>query len=663
MTNSSIFLRVLLGLFIIGFLPYPATSQTPEFPWPEGKKMAISLTFDDARTSNPIHGIPLLDEYDVDATFYVLPERVKTNLAGWRAAVKEGHEMANHSYHHPCSGNFGWARPLEDYTTDKMRDELTEANHAIEELLGVKPVSYAYPCGQTTIGRGMTSQSFISLISEMFVTGRLWLSEAPVDPWYCDMAALTGMKMDNAEFDEILPLIESATKKGQWLILAGHETGDSGNQTTYLSMLRKLCEYAKDPANGIWIAPVGTIAEYVLEKRQEFLDSINIPRITYAGGYGELVLDAIHAKAVGPEIQYMPEWEAFGWFTGKDKVEWEVDADVSGLYRVQMEWSVSDKEAGKEFILETEDEQLRGKVKRSGSWETFKKEYIGQIYLEKGYQKITFRPSEEFETGALLDLRQIRLTPLSGTVNNRPPLSRTSLKNRGMCANKSFDGLTEIKTVFEPVPKNQGITNDGVYYYVSPDHHTIEKRKMSNFDLIKSATYPDKIGGLFFDYDADEILTCSGQYETGGDAFVSRINKNTLQITETIDISKHTRHGVNAIVRLGNKYYVGETAVGDDAEPKSWFSFDQHFDFIETVYSHQSQKGSYDWQDATVYNGKIIATDHNGFVFAFCVLPNGQLSALGKYDSSGRYYEGITIKENRFYIWKSKVGIISATLK
>src|SRR5690606_10513838 len=217
-------------------------------------RMALSLSFDDARSSNPT-GAALLHEYDVQATFYVVPNRVRDNLPGWEAAVKWGHEIANHSMYHSCSGNFGWPRfALEDYTIDRMRNELQQATREIEEMLGVKMTSYAYPCGQTTIGKGAKSQSFIPLIAELFVTGRLWLSEAPVDPWYGDMAALTGMKMDNKEFEEILELVKSASAKGQWLILAGHETADQGNQTSYLSMLRKLCEYANDPANGIWIA-------------------------------------------------------------------------------------------------------------------------------------------------------------------------------------------------------------------------------------------------------------------------------------------------------------------------------------------------------------------------------------------------------------------------
>jgi hypothetical protein len=42
---------------------------------------------------------------------------------------------------------------------------------------------------------------------------------------------------------------------------------DSGSQTTRLSMLKKLIEYAQDPANGVWLAPVGTVAKYVQQNK------------------------------------------------------------------------------------------------------------------------------------------------------------------------------------------------------------------------------------------------------------------------------------------------------------------------------------------------------------------------------------------------------------
>ena len=64
-------------------------------------------------------------------------------------------------------------------------------------------------------------------------------------------------------FEEIRALIDRAAENGAWLVLAGHDIGEPASQTTWSSMLEELCAYANDPGNGIWIAPVGTIAAYV----------------------------------------------------------------------------------------------------------------------------------------------------------------------------------------------------------------------------------------------------------------------------------------------------------------------------------------------------------------------------------------------------------------
>src|SRR5690242_18300226 len=76
--------------------------------WPEGKKVAVSLSFDDARLSQVDAGIPMLDEYGVKATFYLNPDPMRERLEGWRKAVASGHEIGNHSKTHPCSGNYFW---------------------------------------------------------------------------------------------------------------------------------------------------------------------------------------------------------------------------------------------------------------------------------------------------------------------------------------------------------------------------------------------------------------------------------------------------------------------------------------------------------------------------------------------------------------------------
>lgn len=254
-------------LLLAGILPVSA--QQKSFQWPEGIKAAVSLSFDDGRLSQVDVGTPLLDQYGVKATFVVVPSAVEKRLDKWKKAAANGHELGNHTLYHPCSGNFSWSKEkaLENYTLKKMREELIESNRQLEHLLGIKATVFAYPCGSTYVGRGVNTRSYVPLIAELFVVGRGWLNETPNDPSFCDFAQLTGMEMDGKDFDQILPLVENARKDGSWLVLAGHEIGESGNQTTRTEMLKKLIAYAQDPANGIWIASMGEIARYVKGQR------------------------------------------------------------------------------------------------------------------------------------------------------------------------------------------------------------------------------------------------------------------------------------------------------------------------------------------------------------------------------------------------------------
>ncbi len=93
-------------------------------------------------------------------------------------------------------------------------------------------------------------------------------------------------------------------------------------------------------------------------------------------------------------------------------MEWDIEAIKKGKYEVYLEWSVSDEEAGKPFVLEAGNQQLKGKVGQTGSWEKFKTQKIGIIRLLAGRQKIVFKPNVTFEKGALLDLREVKLIPL-----------------------------------------------------------------------------------------------------------------------------------------------------------------------------------------------------------------------------------------------------------
>jgi len=240
------------------------------FHWPAGIQMALSLTFDDARTSQVEKGIPLLDKYGISGTFYVSPGAMLERVEDWRAAERTGHDIGNHTLVHPCSGNFPWARDkaLEDYTLEKMAGELDSASRLIQSVLGIWPSAFAYTCGQTFVGSGVNTQSYVPLVAARFETGRDWMNEGPNDPVYCDLARLNGTELDGKSFGEALQLIEEARAQGAWLVFAGHEMNDEGIQTSLLSTIDSICRYASDPANGIWIDNVTRIGKYVGETRE-----------------------------------------------------------------------------------------------------------------------------------------------------------------------------------------------------------------------------------------------------------------------------------------------------------------------------------------------------------------------------------------------------------
>lgn len=240
-----------------------------DFQWPEGIHMALSLSFDDARYSQIDHGVPLLDTYDVKATFYVTPRRVKERVSQWKQAAANGHEIGNHTLTHPCTGNYFAFRTnaLEEYTLNEIEYEMLEANAVIERLLGYRMQTFAYPCGQSFVGRGENVQSYVPLVAKHFLAGRGWLGENSNDPAFCDPALLLGMECDGLSFDEMKQLLDTASKNGRWLILAGHEIGAPGRQVTIDTELEKLCQYVTDPSNGIWTATIREVAEYVLKQR------------------------------------------------------------------------------------------------------------------------------------------------------------------------------------------------------------------------------------------------------------------------------------------------------------------------------------------------------------------------------------------------------------
>ena len=101
--------------------------------------LRIAITFDDG--PHPIHTARLLDALaarDVPATFYALGSQVNANPALAARIVREGHEIANHSFSHADLTRLGAAG---------IRTELARTRDAIFQATGVTPTTLRPPYG------------------------------------------------------------------------------------------------------------------------------------------------------------------------------------------------------------------------------------------------------------------------------------------------------------------------------------------------------------------------------------------------------------------------------------------------------------------------------------------------------------------------------------
>jgi hypothetical protein len=245
------------------------------FKWPAGFRAAVSLTFDDARPSQVSEGMPILDRYGVPATFFVSFANLEKQVEEWQHAITRGHEIGNHTVSHPCSGNFLWSRSqaLEDYNLERMEQELVSANERIQNLLHVTPRTFAYPCGQTFVGRGEDARSYVPVTAKHFLAARGFHAETINDPAYCDLAQVLGIDADSGANEggshaKMQTWIDRALESGGWAVFVAHDVGTGGGQILNRDALEAVCRRASDKSNGIWIDTMGAIADYVKQNRE-----------------------------------------------------------------------------------------------------------------------------------------------------------------------------------------------------------------------------------------------------------------------------------------------------------------------------------------------------------------------------------------------------------
>lgn len=205
-------------------------SHADSFKWPGGARAAVSLSYDDALSSQLDNALPALNAHGLKATFYLTlaSDTVAKRLPEWRRAATQGHELGNHTLYHPCSRSKpgrDWVAPhrdLDKISVAQLREEILLANAYLQAIDGRTERTYTAPCGDLLAG----GQPYLPSVKSLFVAIKsrggsgVAPSLAAMDPHDLGSADPTGL-----DGPALIAIVERAAAAGSFASITFHGVG------------------------------------------------------------------------------------------------------------------------------------------------------------------------------------------------------------------------------------------------------------------------------------------------------------------------------------------------------------------------------------------------------------------------------------------------------
>jgi peptidoglycan/xylan/chitin deacetylase (PgdA/CDA1 family) len=229
----------------------------------KGKKCAVVITYDDAISQHLDNALPVLDSLGLKATFYLTAYNTRDRINDWKKLAQNGHEIGNHTLHHPCVGGVGreWVKAENDmnnYTVQRMVNEIKMTNVFLEALDGKKKRTFAYTCGDMKVN----DTAFMDQLKGDFVAARGVKSQQhtidQVDLYNTDCYVVNGETAEQME-----QWVKQAVANKSLLVILFHGVGGGNSLNVTLPAHREFLGYLKKNEKDIWIAPMVEVAEHI----------------------------------------------------------------------------------------------------------------------------------------------------------------------------------------------------------------------------------------------------------------------------------------------------------------------------------------------------------------------------------------------------------------
>ena len=238
-------------------------NQSLTFAWPEEKKAAVCLTYDDGLDCHLDVAAPALERHGFRGTFYVTGNSasLSSRTGEWRAMAARGHELGNHTLFHPCHGStYDWVKPeydLDSYTLERLLSELYTANSLLKAVDGREERSFAYTCTNHTI-KGL---SFVDEIRSLFPSARGG-GEMPVSMDQIDTHYVPSWGVVDPTGEELIEYVEQSLKYGTMAVIMFHSVG-GGYLNVSSEAHEQLLKYLEQHSDILWVDTFQNVIKHV----------------------------------------------------------------------------------------------------------------------------------------------------------------------------------------------------------------------------------------------------------------------------------------------------------------------------------------------------------------------------------------------------------------
>jgi peptidoglycan/xylan/chitin deacetylase (PgdA/CDA1 family) len=178
----------------------------------------VSITFDDGIASQYTYGLPILQKYGLNATFYIISGYVGQDgymtVANVQGLYTAGEEIGSHTVDHP---------DLTSLTSAQVKTELSQSQSQLQQWLGVPVTNFAAPYG--LVNTGVATQ-----IKKYYQT------ERGIEYGFNDKASFNpyDIKVQDVDINtttaQINDWVKQAKATNTWLVLVYHAV-DPDSQT------------------------------------------------------------------------------------------------------------------------------------------------------------------------------------------------------------------------------------------------------------------------------------------------------------------------------------------------------------------------------------------------------------------------------------------------